>query len=377
VKLLHTADLQLGMPFLRVPGDRGAKLRELRLEAITRIGDLAQSERVDVVVVAGDLFDANTIDDRVVVQAMTRFADITLPVVVIPGNHDHCSGPSSVYHRASFRDARPSNVTVLETRDPHVMLDGRALVLPAPLLQRHEVADTTAHITRDLGRDLAPDAIRIGLAHGDVIGFKRDDEGDSTNFIEPARATIADLDYLALGDWHGMKRIGDRTWYSGAPEPTGFKQNDPGYALVVEIAAHGAPAIVTPHRVARTRWVVHEAELHADADVAALEAWLRALEAPLDSVVKLDVRGALSLADGERLDAILARAEAQLLYLQHTGARVVPLASDEELASIARDGYVKDAVDRLREIAQGGGDAARRAALALQMLHRMHREAGA
>lgn len=375
MRLLHTADLQLGMPFQKVPGDRGSKLRELRLESIDRLADVARREAVDLVVVAGDLFDANTVDDRVVVQALTRFRAMERPVVVIPGNHDHCAGPSSVFRRASFREARPDNLVVLETREPHVALDGRAVILPAPLVQRHEVADTTAHITRDLGRDLAPSAIRIGLAHGDVIGFKRDDDDRATNQIDAARAQIADLDYLALGDWHGMKRIDDRTWYSGAPEPTGYKQNDPGYALVVEIAAHGAPAIVTPHRVARTRWVTHDAELHGAADVDALERWLDALEAPLDTVAKIDLRGALSLGDAERLAAIVARAEAQLLYAQHTAWAVVPLATDDELVAIAGDGFVKDAVDRLRELARGGGDAARRAALALQILHRLKREA--
>src|SRR4051812_6414297 len=108
------------MPFLRVPGDRGAKLRELRLESIARLGDLAKKESVDLVLVAGDLFDANTVDDRVVVQAMTRFRDMARPVIVIPGNHDHCAGPSSVFRRASFRDSCPENVVVLDTREPHV-----------------------------------------------------------------------------------------------------------------------------------------------------------------------------------------------------------------------------------------------------------------
>jgi hypothetical protein len=50
------------MPFHWVPGDAGAKLREVRLEAIDRIGELARSEKVDVVVVAGDFFDANSVD---------------------------------------------------------------------------------------------------------------------------------------------------------------------------------------------------------------------------------------------------------------------------------------------------------------------------
>jgi hypothetical protein len=374
VRFLHTADLQLGMPFHKVPGDRGSKLRELRLESITRLGELAKRERAEMIVIAGDLFDANTIDDRVVVQATTRFRDAALPVFVIPGNHDHCAGPDSVYRRAAFVKSRPPNLVVLEERTPHVVLEGRAVILPAPLFRRHEVIDTTAHLTPDFGRDVAPDAVRIGLAHGDVVGFKRDDEGGATNRLDPDRASKAQLDYLALGDWHGTKSIDLRTWYSGAPEPTNFKDNDQGNALVVEIAGPGATPSVVSHRVARTRWLAHHATVHSEADVAHLGAWLSAIESPLETVVRLSLAGSLPLAVMETLDAVLADAEGRLLHLDHAANAVTPLATGEELLAIASDGFVKEAVDALRERAASDGDDARRAALALQILHRLRAE---
>ncbi len=40
---------------------------------------------------------------------------------------------------------------------------------------------------------------------------------------------------MALGDWHGRKQIGPRTWYSGTPEPDAFQDNDPGHALIVAL----------------------------------------------------------------------------------------------------------------------------------------------
>ena len=61
------------------------------------------------------------------------------------------------------------------------------------------------------------DAVRVGLAHGSVAN--RLPEGDAKNEIAEDRATTANLDYLALGDWHGTMEIAPKTWYSGTPEP--------------------------------------------------------------------------------------------------------------------------------------------------------------
>ena len=69
--------------------------------------------------------------------------------------------------------------------------------------------------------------MRVGLAHGSVQGILADDI-DSANPIAPDRATRARLDYLALGDWHGCKRIDDRTGTAATPEPDRFKANDSG-----------------------------------------------------------------------------------------------------------------------------------------------------
>ena len=82
-------------------------------------------------------------------------------------------------------------------------------------------------------------ALRIGLAHGSVQGFGS--AGDANVPIDPARVKSAGLSYLALGDWHGTTRISDRAWYSGTPEPDGFRDNDPGNALIVRLDGAGPP----------------------------------------------------------------------------------------------------------------------------------------
>lgn len=76
------------------------------------------------------------------------------------------------------------------------------------------------------------------LARGAIQSFSED--GHASDIIAPERTSRADLDYLALCDWHGQVRVNDWTWYSGAPEPDRFKHQTPGQALVVSIAGPGA-----------------------------------------------------------------------------------------------------------------------------------------
>lgn len=367
IRFLHTADLQLGMPFNKVPGDRGAQLRTWRFEAIDRCVTLAHQQDAAFILVAGDVFDDNTVDDRVVIQACARFATSRVPVIAIPGNHDH-GGPGSVWHRRAFVENRPANLTVLEQQEPMVLAQGRVVLLPAPLLHRQVRGDTTVHWSRELGRSLAPDAVRIGLAHGSVTDFG----GEGQNQIDPRRAEQADLDYLALGDWHGTREIGRRTWYAGTPEPTGFRDNNAGNALVVSAGRAEVPR-VTPVPIGQGRWVRHDADLHSTADVHGLEGWLASLDAPLQTLVRLELRGALSFHDYEALEAMLQRWEGRLIHLRRKDQGLVPAGRDDELEAIATRGYIADAIQTLRAAAAGEGPTAATAARALQLLFRLHR----
>ena len=127
---------------------------------------------------------------------------------------------------------------------------GAAQLLPAPLARRRALADPTAWM------DQAPapeGTIRIGLAHGSISAFGSDAR-TQPNLIDPARPERAGLAYLALGDWHGTKRIGPRCWYAGTPEVDDFDVEGGGHALLVDLAATGAPPAVTPLPTGRFEW---------------------------------------------------------------------------------------------------------------------------
>ena len=368
IRFIHTADLQLGMPFAWLPGDSGAQLRNWRFDAIDRVVDLAATQDASFIVVAGDLFDANTVDDRTVEQACSRFGRARVPVFAIPGNHDH-GGPGSIWQRDRFKRSRPENFHVLDSRDP--VRVGHAVLLPAPLNQRFEAGDTTSHWTPSFGAEAGPSSVRIGLAHGGVSGFG---EAEGHNLIDPARAERADLDYLALGDWHGCREAGKRAWYAGTPEPTGFKDNNPGHVLVVT-AGRGVPPRVEPVPVAHARWVRHSETLHNGDDIERLHRWFAELDAPLSSLVRLELAGSLCFSDMERLDDLLGQMEGRLIHLRRRGEGLIPEGKAEELDSIASGGFVADAVENLRAEVEMGGVQGALAARSLQLLYRLHRAA--
>jgi len=98
-RLLHTADWQIGKPFRWIDDPkRRSRLQRARLEAIERIISLGTSHSIDVVLVAGDLFDSSTVDAASVMETLELIGSCDAPVLVIPGNHDH-GGAGGVWRR--------------------------------------------------------------------------------------------------------------------------------------------------------------------------------------------------------------------------------------------------------------------------------------
>lgn len=376
-RFIHTADLQVGKPF-NWAGERARRsLQEAREEVIGRIGDAVEEHEASFVVIAGDLFDDNTVADDIVTRTCHRLSAVDVPVYILPGNHDFASGPACVYRRDLFLDQKPSNVLVLDEPVPYLVGEkGEAapsedvVLLPAPVKRRTERGDPTAHLDADFGTDEAPGALRIGLAHGGVEDFGA---GDAASRIDPDRAEKADLDYLALGDWHGCKQVGPRTWYSGTPEPDSFTQNDQGNALVVEIGEGGGAPAVEPVPTGTYRWLRKDAELQDSGDLEALQRWFEGLEDPLDVLVRLELSGGLNLEEMSALEALKKRLEDMVLEVRHRG-NVRPKASAEEIDTLASGGYVGETVDRLRAMSDAGGEDAETADRALQLLYQFRQE---
>jgi DNA repair exonuclease SbcCD nuclease subunit len=374
VRFIHTADWQIGKVFRFVDDATVGVLQEARLEAVSRIGRLAMEHAAPTVLVAGDIYDVATAEDRTLAQPIERmraFPEVTWHL--IPGNHDpHQSG--GPWDRL-LRRGLPDNVWAHLEPVPVALADGHARLLPAPLTRRRALGDPTAWM------DQAPSpgwTLRIGLAHGSISAFGSDADRQP-NLIDPARPQRAGLAYLALGDWHGRKLVGERCWYSGTPEVDDFGVIDGGHALLVELAGPGALPEVTPLRTGRFDWRQEQIQLQGEDDIEVVRTRLRGLyQDPACLLIDLQLEGALSLAGREQLARVLDDLRAVLRFLRVDDDRLYLSPSPEDLAAIAHGGFVRVAAERLHAMARDPEDpAGATAARALLRLYVEHRKLGA
>jgi DNA repair exonuclease SbcCD nuclease subunit len=361
LRLLHSADWQIGRVFSQFEPDDAAALFEARFQAVERLAALAVERRVDAVLVAGDVFDAQTVSDKTIRRLFNAMQGYVGPWVLLPGNHDAALA-ESVWTRAHRLGAIPVNV--IPCLRPEVQIvDDRFAVLPAPLVQRHTYGDLTDWYASAATPEGLP---RIGLAHGAVQGVLPDDI-DSANPIAADRAITARLDYLALGDWHGSKRLDDRTWYAGTPETDRFKANDSGQALLVSLAGAGATPEVQPLRTGRYRWQQRDIRLAVPTDMDAALDTLAAFGG--DDVVQFRVSGTSDLSGQRRLQHGVesARARVRALVYESQDLRLEP--TEEDIEALHADGYVGEVLQQLRD--EQSGQEAERARDALVILARM------
>lgn len=358
MRIIHTADWQLGLKLRYLSPEKAAQLRLLRFQTVRAIGALAQAVHADAVLVAGDVLDDNALGRDSLQQtsdALRSFGDI--PVGLLPGNHD-----AATEDGALARLELPPNVSVLSKREP--VRFGDALVYPCPLSRRHETDDPTVW----LPERAAGEGIRIAVAHGGVINFSGDTESIVPNLIDADRVLAKGFDYLALGDWHGTFRYNARAWYSGAPEPTRFKEVDPGGILIVDIDAPASEPRVERRSVAQTRWLTVDLEMIDDAQVDELRSRLEALPERSQTLVSLRVRGAISMGARDALETLLAEYGERLAYLTADLGELLTQPRPEDLATLTAEGFMAAGVQRLL----GGESAADTDAL--QLLYRLQRE---
>jgi DNA repair exonuclease SbcCD nuclease subunit len=357
VRLLHSADWQIGRVYAQFEPDDAAALFEARFRVVERLAALATEHEVHAVLVAGDVFDAQTVADKTLRRLFLAMQGYRGPWFLLPGNHD-AALTESVWTRAARLNLVPPNVTACLEAKPHVVNDAFVL-LPAPLTQRHTYDDLTDWFAAAATAEGLP---RIGLAHGCVQGVLPE-EIDSANPIAADRAETAGLAYLALGDWHGTKCIDAKTWYAGTPETDRFKANESGQALLVALCGAGAGVLpeVTALPTGLYRWQQWDRRIVVASDVAETLDALATLGP--DDVVHLRVSGTSDLGGHRqlRLGVDAARARARALVWDESALRLEP--TQDDLRALRADGYVGEVLAELRAQQEGGDAAVARDAL--------------
>ena len=379
ITFIHTADWQIGKPFGSITDEeKRQRLMQARIDAIGRLGQLVSSTGASFVIVAGDLFDSPTVTDSTISATLAKIGALQVPVHVIPGNHDH-GGPAGIWARPHFlhewKSLAPNLQVHLESEPVEV---DDAVLLPCPLLRRHEAIDPTAWV-RDIDWGEVPAKPRIVLAHGGVHGFTTEsdgeDSGGAANRLTLERLPVAEIDFIALGDWHGTKEVGPKAWYAGALEQDRFPKGDDysaGNALVVTVERGGNPS-VSIERTGNTQWHRTHYRFTDDSAMPAFETFMQDLLGSRvgEDLLELDIEGALGFAEMEVLQRQIEVWEGRLIRLKLSD-RVQIAPTEEEITSLTQrpsDPLISRVATELRQQSDGTGENVELARLALRELY--------
>ena len=350
-RFLHTSDLQLGMTrwFLQETEDAQALFDAARVEAITRLGEKIIEYQCDFIIVAGDVFEHNSISTKTRERALAALAALPVDVYLLPGNHDPLTADSIFYRAEShprihvFTDSTPIEVA------PGVELIG------APWHSKTPSCDLVSNAIADL----EPAAtIRIVVGHGQLDNRSNDIRMDiiDRDTVETA-IRGGTIDYLALGDTHSAMSLSDTgaIWFSGAPEVTAFRElpsgqgeNNSGKALIVDIAKSAAAQAEVRDFI--TQWDAYPRKDR--------------------TVIKYSLVGAVDLATRQHLEAELARLRPLFahLYPRTRTMNLTTAATDVDIADLDLSGFVLAAAQELAT------DTDPVASDALNLLFQLHNE---
>ncbi|MCV7411793.1 DNA repair exonuclease [Mycobacterium florentinum] len=375
MRFLHTADWQLGMTRHFLAGDAQPRYSAARRDAVAGLGALAAEVGAEFVVVAGDVFEHNQLDPKVIGQSLEAMRAIGIPVYLLPGNHDPLDA-SSVFTSTLFTRECPDNVIVLDRPGPHQVKPGVEIVA-APWRSKAPTTDLVAEVLE--GLEDAGAVTRVLVAHGGVDVL--DPDRDKPSLIRLAgleeALTRGAIHYAALGDKHSLTQVGDsgRVWYSGSPEVTNFDdvESNPGHVLVVDIDETNAVS-VTPRHVGHWRFVTLHRQVDTNRDIADLDMNLDQMPDKERTVVRLALTGSLTVTDRAALDACLDRYGRLFAHLRtwerHTDLAVIP--ADGEFTDLGVGGFAAAAVEELVATARGDDtDSATDAQAALALLLRL------
>ena len=319
IRIVHTADNHLDLPFKQYPAEVASRLIEERFLALGRLVAVANERNAHFFVVAGDLFDST----RVKVGDIDKAAAVLrgfdgVAVIVVPGNHDHyANSETEVWRR--FRRATETDARIDLLVDPAVKsydVEGQAVhFFPCACPSKTGAEPTIGWVAEAAAQHAT--GLKIGIAHGNVTGLGLDAEGQYFN-MEPAALEAAGIATWLLGHIHvpfPTSESGERSPYfmAGTHTPDSLRCRHAGSAWSIECDGDRVTRYerLAPGEIAFRR--LTQELLSAD-DVAGFVRTCEALDAG-STVIDLQLSGRLSAAERAHLTAEIDRLRAGFLNL--------------------------------------------------------------
>lgn len=307
VKILHTADIHIGArdAFLGTSAD---SRRFETLLTFENIIDLAAKENVELIAIAGDLFDSEAPENEFVSAVFKKIESIPqIKVVYCAGNHDPLNS-NSPFSKNPLPDnlyILPENDSCFTFEDIKLRVYGRSFV--SAHLQAQE--EFTIKVPND-------DYINIMVQHGEL----KSDLNSDYNAITPRFIKKSGMDYIALGHVHKHTPIGkiENTSfaYCGCPEGQGFDELDQKGIYLGEIKKGAANLQFIP--ISKRQHIFEKIDITDIADITAhiLANLEQKYENFADNLYKIELVGEIEEDQNLNLSEITARLCEKLYFVK-------------------------------------------------------------
>jgi exonuclease SbcD len=328
--VLHTSDWHVGK------GIRGHSRADEHRAVLAEIARIADREQVDLVVVAGDVFDTAAPKpeaEEIAYQALLDLADTGADVALISGNHDNAHrlraiepllrrnrihllteptrADSGGARRVTLRSGEDVQLVMLPFVSQRGIVKADQLMHDAAHQHAQAYAERLGRLVQLLCNDLDPLAPAVLVAHAFVLGSQPGGGERAAHLVEEYAVTAqsfpANLGYVALGHLHRAQKLAGATQihYCGSPLQLDFGEKPEAKQVNLVRLTAGKAAKVSPIELAEG------APLHTligtidqiveAADELPDDTWLRArVDEPRRAGLSDDLRTALGVR-GERL----------------------------------------------------------------------------
>lgn len=233
LKIVHTGDIHLDSPFSGLD-IRRAEIRKTELRGtFSSLMTYVRTEAVDMLLIAGDLFDRGFVTRETLAIIMREFSRVPdCRIIISPGNHDPYT-PDSVYAKVKF----PPNVHIFSEKAvgrfefPEINCDVYGYAFTG-----ETYAESPVFAPEENGR------LRILCAHADLNA-----PASTYAPVTSSQIVAAGFDYAALGHVHNppeLTKSGNCIFgYCGCFEGRGFDEAGVKGAYCVEIGDDGKKAV--------------------------------------------------------------------------------------------------------------------------------------
>jgi len=319
IKILHTADLHLGMRF--ASGGYTPQLQEslskARFETLDNLIKVANKQQSDLLVFAGDLFGSPRISRGDILRAATLLKNFEgRLILILPGNHDYIQKIDDPIWPNFVNNAGQNTILLTDPKPYDLRSHGLDLTIyPAPCISRHSKTNVVGWVPESI-KDKQT-TLSVGIAHGSMEGLSPDFKQD---YYPMSKTELhkAGVDLWLMGHTH--TRYPDeeegtqaRIFFPSTPEPDGFDCRHPGYVWSIEIDENKS---IHYHSIqtGSYRFFDLERQINGEDDIEKIKVEFRSMNAE-KHLVRLRLKGRIHNELYDERESLLDELEKSVLYL--------------------------------------------------------------